>query len=249
MKKNNRLDSGLKKPEMKKNSGPLAKAKKSFFNARKATAAAALGILGTIATADNTANADEGKNHDSKQFIFKAGFALTPEHYEPAYGLNARFTWIPGGQSHHKPHFELTLIDVGLSFYKIPVQAPELVNPKKDIQGTEFHIGSLATLAIPMGRVVELGLSGGFGVGFMSHHGSQIGQDKNHNFYKVEASTQIFPLAIVETELNFHIHDQFLVYCAYAPHFTLIKVSNEIPADEKKMKIDHTIIAGIGVDF
>lgn len=230
---------------------------------RKKTLAGVLGVLAavTIGTPSAFADCSSGrkdcdpgtekdnhKGHGDHRFEFKIGPTITPQKDRVDFGVEGHFSWIPDPSSHDKPHFEWTILDLGLNFYQISVNSGLPYNNKKSIPGTEFHFGTLANLVIPLGEVADLTLGGGPGVGFYYHGYENIGQDKYFHYWDVRANTQTAPLILLHGELTFHVAEQVLVYGAYLPHFTLTPISDSIPA-HKHYHVDHTISAGIGAMF
>lgn len=230
---------------------------------RKKNLAAILGVLGAVTVGTPSALADcstgqpgcdpgaEKKDHHGHgdyRFEFKIGPTITPQKDRADFGVEGHFSWIPYPSSHDKPHFEWTILDLGLNFYQISVNSGLPYNNKKSIPGTEFHFGTLANLVIPAGEILEIGLGGGPGVGFYYHGYENIGQDKFFHYWDVRANTQTAPLILLHGELTFHVAEQVLVYGAYLPHFTLTPISDSIPA-HGHYHVDHTISAGIGAMF
>ncbi len=205
---------------------------------RARTAAAALIALGTLTT--STPSFAEPEH----SFEIKGGVAIAPDGTGCSYGLDLHFSWIPDPQSHRDPHFEWIVADLGLSFYQIPIQMNLPSYAQKNLQGTEFHIGSLAGVAIPAGDVIEIGLAAGLGADFFYHPFSNIGQK-----YAINALTQTVPVALFHAELSFHIDEHFSLYGAYAPHITLAPITDTIPGNQPHTHADHTMVAGFGATF
>jgi hypothetical protein len=236
---------------------------KGIQKMRKKTLAGVLVVLGAVTLGTPSALADcatgqkgcdpgdekkDHKGHGDYSFEFKIGPTITPQKDRADFGVEAHFSWIPDPSAHDKPHFEWTILDLGLSFYQISVNSGLPYNNKKSIPGTEFHFGTLANLVIPLGEIADLTLGGGPGVGFYYHGYENIGQDKYFHSWDVKANTQTAPLILLHGEFTFHVAEQVLVYGAYLPHFTLTPVNDSIPA-HKHYHVDHTIGAGIGAMF